>query len=1083
MSGQEPSIPMPFAEPRPWNGHYQEFFEGTQQVKREGEYKDGLKHGSWKEYWPSGQLKQDYEWEFGLKHGHELDWAENGTQVCDGRNEKGKRVGTWQWYHDNGKPSKAYHYDQNHWRQGEYVWNMEDGSQRARGQWLDDKKHGTWTWWHEGKWEKYEKSFHRDWPHGLEQGWYPDGILGLKRRWHMWQKHGLEEIFDEKGKPRFKGEWKNGIPVGEHISWDDDGKENRTLFVRGLPEVLTTDEKKRNKILKKIAKAKDDFGKQDALINNLDSDQDGPYLYYLWKEGHLDVPKDPDLQEILCKAHGLMDGQDLADYLKEAKLGSYGTIFPWWTSYLDELVMRVYARDPDPVDAIWESLSQQKKLGVALVRARFSKDPGDVLEKKGMKFLVKQHVENNGIGPHILWPDENGLIIEKDLFKGYTGEPTELFAKFIEWFGGFDAWVEALRPKAFAEAEESVARVSFNTFRDVVRTASAEEASTLFAGISLDNSTHERIHEALTRWRKDDVDTTLRIAMEIKDEGLRKWPAVCTAIIRLAEQGREPPDELLGQLRLEAESPTFSSSWYTDPLRAFSEEQQKDPAYRLHYVPIKVGSAVPSAALIHQALSRISDEAAYGVIERQLQTKYYKTATAQFLYRIDDPNLWDQAIEAIEKDSNGYHDRVMYGLGDLGAKGLPLLEAGLKRAKKADWKEAWAKAILVALCRTIVDEGDFDSAYDKHVRFNCIKDDYYYQFYDVFMERILYKLPNDRAEAILIKGLESKRFARAFAHIGACPTERVLETAFSRLLELEDKFKYEQVQAVGRGLASLPNTYDWVKWIKLSGGGGGITEAFGYAIGHEALKDLGNELAANGSQAIGDKMPKGLDSEMIAGGVDIAEELDQIEKLRRRAAEEGGSGQRIYVLRRVDDEQPTGINRIGGLAPGVDAERWPMREDEPMSHLFTLDVESMPGLDAKVPEGVKAVSVFCADPYNNEAWEYDNDYTAVLFSTAEQLAADVAPPEDLDQDVEPEAGFQIVPLDVDPDVFFGGDTDLNEEIFRAPARVLGPPIWLQGDEGGEEGFLMQFDEYFVDMNLGDSGVMYVYANTAFWQCY
>jgi hypothetical protein len=29
---------------------------------------------------------------------------------------------------------------------------------------------------------------------------------------------------------------------------------------------------------------------------------------------------------------------------------------------------------------------------------------------------------------------------------------------------------------------------------------------------------------------------------------------------------------------------------------------------------------------------------------------------------------------------------------------------------------------------------------------------------------------------------------------------------------------------------------------------------------------------------------------------------------------------------------------------------------------------------------------------------------------------------------------------------------------------------------------MQFDERFVDVNLGDKGRMYVYADTAFWQC-
>lgn len=30
---------------------------------------------------------------------------------------------------------------------------------------------------------------------------------------------------------------------------------------------------------------------------------------------------------------------------------------------------------------------------------------------------------------------------------------------------------------------------------------------------------------------------------------------------------------------------------------------------------------------------------------------------------------------------------------------------------------------------------------------------------------------------------------------------------------------------------------------------------------------------------------------------------------------------------------------------------------------------------------------------------------------------------------------------------------------------------------------MQFDEGFVDVNLGDMGVMYVFEDSAFWQCH
>lgn len=109
--------------------------------------------------------------------------------------------------------------------------------------------------------------------------------------------------------------------------------------------------------------------------------------------------------------------------------------------------------------------------------------------------------------------------------------------------------------------------------------------------------------------------------------------------------------------------------------------------------------------------------------------------------------------------------------------------------------------------------------------------------------------------------------------------------------------------------------------------------------------------------------------------------------------------------------------------------------------------------------------------------------------------------------------------------------DIYRELWKAPARVGGEPFWVQGDpdddgggyydalddygfsssgvgrelreddgedegEAGESasqelpellvgggGFLLQLDEAFCPINLGDQGVMYVFGDTAFWQCY
>ena len=61
--------------------------------------------------------------------------------------------------------------------------------------------------------------------------------------------------------------------------------------------------------------------------------------------------------------------------------------------------------------------------------------------------------------------------------------------------------------------------------------------------------------------------------------------------------------------------------------------------------------------------------------------------------------------------------------------------------------------------------------------------------------------------------------------------------------------------------------------------------------------------------------------------------------------------------------------------------------------------------------------------------------------------------------------------------------ELRGLVYQARGRVLGSPIWLQDDAHPGSAFHLQFDEGFASVNLGDCGVMYVFDDTAFWQCH
>ncbi len=248
-----------------------------------------------------------------------------------------------------------------------------------------------------------------------------------------------------------------------------------------------------------------------------------------------------------------------------------------------------------------------------------------------------------------------------------------------------------------------------------------------------------------------------------------------------------------------------------------------------------------------------------------------------------------------------------------------------------------------------------------------------------------------------------------------------------------------------------------------------------------------------------------------------------------------------------DAEPPAGcLNQVFGAPVGVTADNWPtysglpelMRQSgtvdfEPgdlrMEHICTIDLKQLPTL--RPPPGARALQLYMSSAGYNEAWEPGTPHTQVAFLGEDDLAAGPFTGELPQRSRTKEARrFTLVPVAVPSAVFGSSDREgplgeLRKAIYGAPARFGGEPIWLQGDpdesadydggdyedEDGEEeedgegdadegdadeqpatrplgirgggGFYGQFDEEFVDVNLGDCGIMYVFGDDAHWQCH
>lgn len=150
------------------------------------------------------------------------------------------------------------------------------------------------------------------------------------------------------------------------------------------------------------------------------------------------------------------------------------------------------------------------------------------------------------------------------------------------------------------------------------------------------------------------------------------------------------------------------------------------------------------------------------------------------------------------------------------------------------------------------------------------------------------------------------------------------------------------------------------------------------------------------------------------------------------------------------------------------------RRDE--VHVLTVDLEEIPELAERF-HGARAVTLFAPLSDDPESWS-----EARLLAVPPTAAAPVSG-----------HPITVIPIDVPAAIFADlDDGDASDEddplarirslVMNCPGHVLGAPIYLQEPfDSTDDRFVMQIGSATADINLGDSGALYVFESSTFMQ--
>lgn len=695
-------------------------------------------------------------------------------------------------------------------------------------------------------------------------------------------------------------------------------------------------------------------------------------------------------------------------------------ILPEWAVTADSIVLRAMELDPARLEGLLADAPPLLRQGIQFVRARCGATIPEDERAAILKGLATIEARDYGIGR--TYGKDGDRITLESLSPAGRVEAHRDIETLTSLFGTRDAWLDALAEACKAAAFMSLERVVPGLARlPLDEFVAALSKPHLNSGDPLDKDVLR-----LITLRDDDPVALAQAALKI---GRDDYPGtymreqlLVHAIARMGAANVPVPEGLEAEVKWDA------FSYCIAPWR---------------------GSAVMRDAY-YGALRALSKERVQALVDPILARPWGQSQALPFLAVHFDAASLEKLIKTPTEQGLSNPDVV----GPIGTHALPFLiaannEPGIDEKRKI----AVAKAMRSVLGFLGSKNESFDASLDSWLSASP-QESYWPEESKAMLLFALRAMPESRRVAVVDRLFEE--------------TKQV-ERAFYAVQTVDDAaYRKKAARLLTKGYAKVADRNTLQVGLRALGAGG--LESFREALIEEKpdaklFEELGYVFGANEVDA-------------IRKSANVVEEtkLVRLQRLAKAylAANAGTSSERIYLLERSDFEKDVPAPRAGSFsrsrgAGSTDVER--VNPDE--EHILTIDLEEVPELKLRYPNA-RAISLYAEGPDTGEDWE-----GARLVSVPSSAAAplDGAP-------------ITVLALDIPSGLFDYNASredlalkELRGLVFNRPGYVLGQPMYIQDDEGGGAGFVMQLGEGIADLNLGDSGSLYVFEGSTFMQCY